>query len=91
VNLGICLLFLIIDIIFYFLVIIIIDYFSYYKNNKLFNTYTKKVNDNIFHALDIQEDPVGSDLRNITKYFKYRKSYMMNNNDDAKIGKMFFK
>ena len=92
---GIYLLFLFIDVIAYFFIAVAIDYLSGI-NFKTFGIKSsqKNASDEITYANDIQEDPVGSEcyvqVRNIFKYFKFRRS--IGNDDDgedAKLGKVF--
>ncbi|OUM66695.1 hypothetical protein PIROE2DRAFT_20138 [Piromyces sp. E2] len=89
------LIFLIIDVVFYFLIATFIDSLNDWNIRKFGLKPSHQVSDdNVSHALDIQEDPLGSEcyvqVRNIYKYFRFRKKYMNNNNNnDGKIGKIF--
>jgi len=90
---GVYFLFIVIDVIYYFVLAVVIDY----NRNWYFNPFGSSPplkNEEISHALDIQEDPFGADcfvqVRNIYKYFKFKKSYVSSSdNNDGKIGKMF--
>jgi len=92
---GIYFWFIVIDIIIYFFIAVFIDYYFYDWNSKIFGVKSsQKVNDYESHALDIQEDPNGQDcyvqVRNIYKYFKYKRKYMKkSNSSDGKIGNTF--
>ena len=90
---GIYFLFMVIDIIFYFILAVVIDYNRDWYSNVLVSSPPVK-NEDVSYALDIQEDPFGADcfvqVRNIYKYFKFKKNYITSSdNNDGKIGKIF--
>ena len=91
---GIYILFMIIDVVFYFFIIIFVDSLNDWSIKTFgIKSLHQESNDNVSHALDIQEDPFGTEcfvqVRNIYKYFKFKKKYMANNINDGKIGKIF--
>ena len=94
-EIGIYLLLIFMDIFFYFAIAVFIDYYSFDWKIKLYKLrFLKEKDDNMSHALDIQEDPLDSEcyvqVRNVYKYFKFRKNYISDdNNNDGKMGKIF--
>lgn len=90
---GVYFLFMVLDVFFYFILAIIIDYNSNWRFIPLKSSLPVENKDDSF-ALDIQEDPIDAEcfvqVRNIYKYFKFKKNYVTtSDNNDGKIGKMF--
>ena len=87
--------FMILDIFLYFFIAAFIDYYSYDLSIQTFGVISRRTDDTESHALDIQEDPLDSEcfvqVRNIYKYFMFKKKYLKdnNNNNDGFIDIMF--
>jgi len=90
---GVYFLFMVIDVILYFILAVMIEYNSNWRFMPLRLSQSIENTEDSF-ALDIQEDPIGAEcfvqVRNIHKYFKFKKNYVTtSDNNDGKIGKIF--
>ncbi|KAL6612331.1 P-loop containing nucleoside triphosphate hydrolase protein [Neocallimastix californiae] len=88
--------FIIIDVVMYFCIAYIIDSSEGWKVKvNIGQKYLEKaMAENISYALDIQEDPLGSEclvqVRNIYKIYKFKKSYISeSHSNEAKLGNAF--
>jgi ABC-type multidrug transport system ATPase subunit len=92
---GIYVVFLIIDIIAYFFIAVVIDYTSGINFRTIGIKKSQKIiNDSSsLYDKDIQEDPVGSEcyvqVKNIYKFFKFRRDIVTDNDEDNKFDKVF--